>query len=971
MRAGMRARAAVTAELFAKLLRLSPVGQSRVTDGQVGNMLLNDTQRVLDSFTYFHFCWFGFLEITVFAGLLAIDVGLAVFFGILVLLLLVPAQICFSVLVKRARGRTTAQVDVRVQKMTEILSGIRTVKLAAWEPHFKRLVAGLRRQEVKHLKVAAVLRALNAAVFFTAPVMVALATFAARTLIFRKPLSPPIVFSSLSYFWSISMSLNLMPLGYLAASEATVSSRRLDDFFDLDEIPNASPEARLDVAVPSAGGAAELTASDDEEDPDRSDTDNECHISQSSDVPNIDTALCTACENNRAPRIWTRRATFCYAQSSQSDVNVTSTVLTNVSFAASDGDLVSIVGPVGSGKTSLLLGLLGEILCTSGRVQKHGTVAYCAQEPWIVNGTLRENITMFGTGRDSFDHEWYQTVVDACCLLPDIQLLPAGDMTEIGERGINLSGGQKARVALARAVFSKADIYLLDDPLSAVDVAVAARLIRKVFGREGLLGSKVQLVVTHQLKLLPVSSEVIFLRNGSIAHCGTFTELREEGVEFTGFSGLEEDVNKEHRDDVDDSEDEESDRLSGDEEDRLRKIFIDSNVNLGISELRSNSDGEWDRCTKPKSLGEEINHEMGCKGVGEDIASNAVCGVVKGIETEGFRSKGDLVTEEDRHLGHVTANVYHAYVKAGGGYFALMAVAAAFILAQAVRQVSEWWLSRWSTVVLTHTDADVLFRENRTHALIFLGFTVATMAFTLCRAAVFAGRTMSASKNLHNKLLDRVLHARPSFFDTNPMGRILNRFSKDMDQMDSMLPVAAQDFLQISFVALGSLITISVILPWFVLPLIPIVSGFLLLQQMYKRSSRELKRLEAVSRSPLYAQLVETANGLPTIRAFRTEDRFSSVFSNQVDMNHCAYHMFASAGRWLGIRLDGLAAMVVFSTSLVVLVMSSKLNPGLAGVALTQSIVLTGNFQCKSRGPVSSVQEHTIGAYCNANTLST
>lgn len=917
MRAGMRARAAICSEIYAKILRLDPSSIPRVTEGELGNLLVNDTQRILDSYSYFHFCWIGFIEIIVISGLLFIDLGVFALFGVAVLALLVPAQIFFSIKVSHARSRVTIQSDVRVQKMSEILSGIRTVKLSAWEPYFMDVVATLRGNEVRHLRVAAVLRALNAALFLAAPVLVSFATFTAYTLIGKNTLTPAVVFSSIAFFSVLSRVLTFMPLGWLATSEAGVACRRLDRFFNLRELSSIPHDERMDVQhiSPTDLGGFE----------DYSDCDNGSEEESVTDG------------GHGFSRVALRGVQLSYTpkQSMSDDPNFTA-VLTDVSMDVKDGELVSVIGPVGSGKSTLLLGILGEVLCTRGSFQKHGSIAYCAQQPWIVNGTVRENITMFGGSDSQFCSEWYDAVIDKCCLKPDLQIFAAGDMSEIGERGINLSGGQKARIALARAVYSRADIYLLDDPLSAVDSAVSARLLRGVFGPEGLLCDKAQIIVTHQLHILPLSTRIVVLNGGTIEHNGTFEELRNHGVEFSGFSGVEDDLDRERSfaalerdcgEEIDDSETE------GEE---LNRILKDVNIHLARQSKAEKNVREVDEAAlEQKKIGDEA----------EDAYENMSDAVDHAISNE-----GQLVAEEDRRVGRVTRDVYKAYVKAGGGYLSLFGVLLLFTLAQVVRQVAEVWLGRWSTAsdsLDDPSDEADLFQENRTNALIFLGLTLGTVFFTLLRAAFFADRTMAASQGLHDQLLKRVLHATPSFFDSNPIGRILNRFSKDIDQMDVMLPITAQDFLQIAFVALGALATIAWILPWFLIPLVPIVAGFIHLQRMYKKSSRELKRIDGISRSPIYAHFVETATGLATVRAYSAEANFTQHFHNQIDLNHAAYHMFACAGRWLGVRLDALAGMVVFFTSLTVLLMAQNvLDPGLAGVALTQSILMTGVFQC-------------------------
>lgn len=925
MRGGMRARAALSSQIYRKTLRLSPFSLSKVSEGEIGNLLVNDTQRVLDSYTYAHFCWMGFFEIAIISVLLTIDLGLSALFGVAVLILLVPAQISFSTLVCQARAKVSVEADKRVQTMNELLSGIRTVKLSAWEPHFMSIVSEQRAGEMRHLRSGAVLRALNAALFFVAPVLVALGTFTARTLIFRKPLTPAVVFSTLSFFNTIAYVLNLMPVGWLAISEALVAGKRLDAFFDLSELSPTPKVACLDppqTLKKEGADNSELSEisshAESLSDSRGCKSEDQCHYSNR--------------WNNY--RLILKHADFSFAQSEET--NPQAVALTDIDLTVKDGELVCVIGPVGSGKSSLLLGILDELVCTGGSVQKHGRIAYCAQQPWIVNGTLRDNVTMFGPRDKEFDSAWYGTVIEACGLRDDLDMLPGRDLTEIGERGVNLSGGQKARVSLARAVYANADIYLLDDPLSAVDSAVTSHLIQKLFTKNGLLAEKAQIVVTHQLKLLPLSTRVVVLGEGTVRHSGTFEVLRSKGIEFSGFTELD------HNRDGDTgcvqgkNESYESRALQWSEDRWIERSEMGVKIGVKTSDITEDSETVDGNLKSGADVNESDSLDRSTFSDDADTYWS----------TSGKSSEeiGDLVEEEDRCVGRVTSSVYNVYIKAGGGYPALVMVLIAFIVPQTMRQVSEWWLSRWSV----HSRSTSFLEDNRFHALIFLGLAVGTAVLTLLRAAIFARQTMVASRRMHNQLLERVLRAQPSFFETNPLGRVLNRFSKDIDNMDIMLPVTTQDCLQIFFVALGAVMTISVILPWFLVPLVPIVGSFLALQRLYKMTSRELKRIDGVSRSPIYSQFVESAGGLATIRAYKHETHFCTHFDEHVDKNSSAYHMFTCAGRWLGIRLDALAAGVVLSTGLAVLTLSQHLNPGLAGVALTQSILITGMFQCTS-----------------------
>lgn len=937
MLAGMRARAALSSAIYQKMLRLSPTSQSKVSDGHVANLLINDTQRVLDSYTYANFCWLGFVEIAIVSALLTVELGVSALFGVAILLLLVPVQIWFSILICRTRANVSTQADKRVQTMTEVLSGIRMVKLSAWEPHFMRVVRAQRGNEVRHLRKNAVLRAMNSALFFVAPVFVSMATFTARTLLFKQPLTAGLVFSTLSFFNTLAQVLNFMPLGWLAISEAVVAGRRLDSFFNLPELQSVPKEERFyydsSEEVADFEVVVDVTSSDSQsQDWSQSDTD-DSEFGEEVHDGNVSKQM-TDLENCR---VALRHAQFSFTQGDIDEGRSSGAALTDVSISVSDGELLCVVGSVGSGKSSLLHGILGELLCVGGHVERRGRTAYCAQQPWIVNGTLRENITMFG-GRDCvMDQAWYNKVIDACCLGADIDMLVAGDDTEIGERGVNLSGGQKARVALARAVYSNADIYLLDDPLSAVDPAVMSRVIQRLFSKDGLLAGKALIVVTHQMQLLPLSTKVVIMKSGRVYRIGSFEELRKNGVELSGFYRQVDDAEEGPRGvhpEIDDFE--EGTFLNAGEEHQLQELLKNADVDIGISEITGSEENTRSH-TRLKAAQADFDAAVKLNEADESSRKHW------GSPEKPRKSKGELVSDEDRCTGRVPSSVYKAYIKAGGGSVALVLVLLAFALPQALRQVSEWWLSRWSTC----SDCEGSFDMNRFHALVFLGLAVGTALLTLFRAGVFGMQTMTASRNVHNQLLDRVLRAKVSFFDTNPMGRILNRFSKDVDHMDVMLPVTAQDCLQIFFVALGAVVTISWILPWFLIPLAPLVCAFFFLQHYYKMSSRELKRIDGVSRSLIYAHFVETAVGISTIRAFESQERSCNRFNKYVDGNNCSYHMFTCVGRWLGIRLDALATTIVFCTGLVILIVSPRLDAGLAGVALTQSILITNMLQCK------------------------
>lgn len=903
--AGMRARAALCSQLYRKMLRLSPVSFSSATSGgNLINLMVTDTQRIVDSFQYYHFCWFGFVEISVVAGILVIDLRLSALLGIAVILILVPIQLLFATLIARSRLRITSAADIRVQQMHDILSAIRLVKYSAWESHFQAIIDKLRRDEIHHLRVSAVIRSLNNAIFLTAPILVTLVTFASHTALFRERLSSTTAFSTVAFYAILARTLNLLPYGWLSSSEGKVSTRRIDRFLDLPELPHIQDRDRLDIILQAAHFQSTVNAHG-----------NVTSIVSTPEAPS---------NNGPTLRVDAACASFTYAPlSSFESGDSIPPVLSNINLRVLDGDLICVIGAVGSGKSTLLSGLIGEVRLSAGTSTVAGRIAYCAQQPWIVNGTLRHNISLFaersGVGNDvdddfsaSHKEEWFQTVVDACCLRADMNTLPAGDQTEIGERGINLSGGQKARVALARAVYAQADVYILDDPLAAVDATICKQLIENVLGPKGLLRGKARVVATHHVALLPLARSVLILEGGAIAHMGTAEELHLQGINL---EILREEANSPKRNNVGIKLKDLAKKVAREnkpcaaevEEDKLRRI----------SELWSDGNDCPDIC--PEKISVEIDGSEKGKGLAGE----------------------KLVVDEDRKYGNVSWSVYYQYVKAGGGLWMAAALITMFIASQAMRTMAEVWIGIWTT----NHETDPNLEENWRYLRVYLGLVVGAFTLALIRAVFFAVFTMLASRRLHDQLTARVLSARTSFFDTNPLGRILNRFGKDVDQVDMLLPIAMQDVLLIAAMLLGSVITISTIIPWLLIIMAICLTVFFMIQGIYKVSSRELKRLDGMAFSPIYALAVQTLEGNSTIRSFAFQSEFSKCYEHLVDKHHSAYLAFQMTARWLGVRLDYATSVVVGCTALGVVVLGNSMDVGLAGVALTQSLLLTGFFQ--------------------------
>jgi ATP-binding cassette subfamily C (CFTR/MRP) protein 1 len=558
--------------------------------------------------------------------------------------------------------------------------------------------------------------------------------------------------------------------------------------------------------------------------------------------------------------------------------------LQDINFHIESGSLVAVVGTVGSGKSSFLSAILGELEpLKDSKVYiprpvnaGPGYVSYCAQTPWVVNDTLRGNV-LFGR---EYDEERYQKVLNACALIDDLAVLPAGDMTEIGERGINLSGGQKARVSLARALYSNdTKLVLMDDPLSAVDAHVGEHIFSKAINGE-LSKGLTRILVTHHVHLLSRCDSVIVLEDGRIKHHGRYADLVKQGVDFAGAI----DVSKAHGADEDGVAAQEEEAEAGSKEENL-------------------SD---DARAKLKKSGKK------------------------------------LVKDEERAEGRVAGSHYFHYAKAGGIFLAILTC-----LVQAAGRGSEiasgFWLSHWAEESFKASVAGKPFNTNFYVGIYAMFGLVGVLGLTL-RAVLVAIHRMRASRSLHDNLVVRILRAPVSFFDVTPTGRILNRFAADMDKVDLELTQSLSQGISTVSNVLGAIAAmIAATKGTFLVPMIPISYLYYVIQGWFRKTSTELQRINNIANSPIFADFSQTLSGTSTIRAYEEEQRFFQKCKSSFDTMNASYILVQLVNYWLGLRLDLLGGfMAAFIGGIAVATSSSGFIPaGWLGLALTYSIEMT------------------------------
>ncbi|XP_076615305.1 ATP-binding cassette sub-family C member 3 isoform X2 [Chaetodon auriga] len=879
---GMNVRTAIIGAIYRKSLVITNAAKRSSTVGEVVNLMSVDAQRFMDLTTFLNMLWSAPLQIVLALYFLWQNLGPSVLAGVAVMVMLIPFN---SVIAMKTRAYQVEQMqykDSRIKLMNEILNGIKVLKLYAWENSFKEKVLAIRQKELNVLRKTAYLGALATMAWTSAPFLVALTTFAVYVTVDENNiLDAEKAFVSLSLFNILRFPLSMLPQVISNIVQASVSLKRIQGFLSHDELdPN------------------------------------------SVDRKNTATDYSVTVINGK----------FTWAKEDPP-------VLHNINVMVPQGSLLAVVGHVGCGKSSLISALLGEVEKLEGEVSVKGSVAYVPQQAWIQNATLRDNI-LFGR---PFNEQKYRCVLDACALTPDLDVLPGGDMTEIGEKGINLSGGQRQRVSLARALYSDADVYLLDDPLSAVDSHVAKHIFDNLIGPEGVLKGKTRILVTHGISFLPQVDNILVMVEGRVSEMGSYQELLSQNGAFSEFlrNYALEDIMEE-----DESTDEliENEELFPDDALSNHTDMVDNEP--AVNEAKRNfmrqlsvisADGE-----KPRS---RSVRRHGCSQRKHSEPQEKQ----KSHETE------KLIQAETTETGRVKAKVYLEYAKAVGP---LLSVFICFLYAcqSAAAIGANIWLSQWTNdASKNQTQENVHMRVGVYAALgIAQGILVMMSSFTLAMGNI------GAARKLHYNLLVNKLHTPQSFFDTTPIGRIINRFSKDVYVIDEALPATVLMLLGTVFTCLSTMIVILSSTPIFAVVIVPLAFIYVFVQRFYVATSRQLKRLESVSRSPIYSHFSETVTGTSVIRAYGRQSAFVLMSDMKVDDNQKSYYPGIVSNRWLGVRIEFIGNCIVLFAALFAVTGKENLNPGLVGLSVSYALQVTMSLNWMVR--MSSDLENNIVA---------
>ncbi|KAK9073074.1 hypothetical protein SSX86_007396 [Deinandra increscens subsp. villosa] len=822
---GLRLQAALISHVYKKGLVLSSRSCQSHTSGEIINIMSVDIQRITDFMWYINTFFMLPIQISLAMFILHINLGMGSFVGLGATIILMSGNIPLTRVQKWYQSKIMESKDARMKSTSEVLRNIKTLKLQAWDTHYLKKLQGFRKVEYHWLWKSLKLNAFGAFIFWGAPAFISVLTFGGCVLM-DIPLTAGRVLSALATFRMLQDPIFNLPDLLNVIAQGKVSADRVASYLQEEEIKSDTVEF----------------------------------------VPRSLTELDVEIENGR----------FSWDPESR-EPN-----LDQIQLQVKRGMKVAICGTVGSGKSSLLSCILGEMPKLSGTVKISGLKAYVPQSAWILTGNIRENI-LFG---NAYDKTRYENTIKACALSKDFELFSTGDQTEIGERGINMSGGQKQRIQIARAVYDDADIYLLDDPFSAVDAHTGTELFQKCL--LGMLKEKTVLYVTHQVEFLPAADLILVMQNGRITQSGTFKQLLKENIGFEVLVGAHNQaLDSVHA--VESSSRETEKTSTGDQESAL------------ITELpQTKQDSDHNLCA--------------------DMSKN----------------EGKLVHEEEREKGSIGKEVYWSYLTLAKGGLLIPFILLAQSSFQVLQIASNYWMA-WACP----TDSTEIVNGM---AYILLVYTLLAVGSSLCilvRASLVSIAGLLTSEKLFNNMLNSVFSAPMAFFDSTPTGRILNRASTDQSVID--LEIANRiGWCAFSTIQLLGTMAVMSQVAWEVFAiLIPVTAVCIWYQRYYIPTARELARLAGIQQAPILHHFAESLTGATTIRAFRQQERF--IEKNLCLINNHSRPWFhnVAAIEWLCFRLNQLSNFVfAFSLVLLVTLPDGVIDPSIAGLAVTYGINL-------------------------------
>ncbi|EED18119.1 oligomycin resistance ATP-dependent permease yor1, putative [Talaromyces stipitatus ATCC 10500] len=834
---------------YAEQLEEAQMSVQGWSNGRIINLMSTDTNRIDKAAGWFHFIWTIPLTVLITIALLLVNLTYSALPGIGLFFLSAPLLALAVKRIFQTRARVNKFTDERVSLTQEVLQAIRFVKYYAWESDFLNRISAIRHKEIRGVQVMFMIRNLLTAIGTSVPMFASMLAFITYSLT-NHSLVPASIFSSLSLFNGLRLPAMLLPMVIALVSDASSAVTRIEEFLLAEDTQVEMQPQTVDSenAVSMVDAAFTWEKAVDDKDHKKGALGKEAKNKNKKNKKGV----------GKTEKISEKTEKSSETSSTDGDGKAHEDATAKEPFKihglnvqVAKREFLGVVGSVGSGKTSFLASLAGEMRKISGDAVIGGSKAYCPQNAWIQNATVQDNIT-FG---QELDEEKFKRVVEACSLRHDLQILPNGRYTQIGERGINLSGGQKARISLARAIYADTDILLLDDPLSAVDAHVGRHIMENALC--GLLQDKCRILATHQLHVLHHCDRIIMMENGMIVANDTFDNLFAHNERFKEMMTT---VNQDHKD-------------------------------------------------------EEVEMPAAPETTVQKIASIA-------------KQPGeDLIQEESNSASGVSTGIYFRYYAAAGSVLLLPMIVLLLILSQGGAIVTNLWLAWWTS--------NKFHFPTGTYIGVYaaLGVGQAILLFIYTTSLSITGTR--SSRQLLKRAIRRVLHAPVSFFDTTPLGRIMNRFSKDVDTLDNNMT----DSMRIATITMAQIIGVFILIIayyyYFAAALGPLLVMYISLALFYNTSAREIQKHESRLRGRLFSRFNESIYGTATIRAYGRSASFVKSINNDIDQMDSAYFLTFANQRWLAVRLDVLGVILVFVTEILVVTDRFNVSPSISGLVLS------------------------------------
>lgn len=891
---GIKVKSILTAAVLAKSFKLLPASRRKHTLGKITSLMGTDLSRVELGCFFLPLLMILPVSLAIAIAILAINIGvstligLAVFIGFLVAIGFGTSKM-FSY-----RTKITKLTDIRVDIVKEVIHNLKMIKFYSWELPYLSKVINARSAEIEAiLKIQAVRNIINSfALSLTG--ITAMVSFLVLYALNGTTKGPAEIFSSVSTFEVLSALSFLLPMCLSSAVDLMNAFKRIERYLSSEEISQSKnyktisdPNSMIAIGIENGEFTWDLSVLPDDEDEIKEKKKElekkEKELKKQEKHKKIDITATPV--DQEIVQLELEKASF------DDDAHNNFLGLKNINLSIKKGEFVVITGVIGSGKSSLLHALAGEMRLDSGEVTIDGSHLMCG-EPWVQNATIRENI-LFGS---IYDEKLYRQVIYACSLQQDLDSFDAGDFTEVGERGITLSGGQKARINLARAVYANPDVILLDDVLSAVDARVGKHIMNECI--MGQLKNKTRLLATHQLSFVEFADKIIFLNgDGSIA-VGTLEELKLNNSSFAkllSFSG--------------------STSLPTSTEEEIEELEIEQVI----------------ESTNPNDVLDQDKLSLIVTS-----ASNQSSTDDDDYENEPKRSpidlrNGKLHKEEEKAVNKIKSTIYIEYIRAGAGKLGVSGFLVLFVFSAALATFSSLFTNTFLSFWISNKFPG---KSDGFYMGIYAMLTFTTTIFLYLEFFTIATVVTTSSKNLNLLAMKKLLHAPMSFIDTTPSGRMINRFTKDTDALDNEITESLRFLMYGIANLIGIFVLCCIYLPWILIAMPFFVFAFICITNYFQATTREIKRIEAVQRSFIHNNYSEVLNGMSTIKSYSAVDRFINLNNKHINSTNEASYLVASNQRWLAIMLELLVFVFTLMITLLCVNRVFKINAASSGLII-------------------------------------